>query len=481
MHLRLVAPFRCHFNVNSHQMLSNEGEYARFWEQLAPALHERVASYPLVREVLCLHAGLGTTMMRYQKLHESGSLIPPEVLQIVPSPEVGPLVADALERGEMALGDAKLRSGAAPQTDRLRFHICDNTIGLAEITLDVTERFCQEPAERAVADLQAWTNAFMNHLIPAYYRTALYPLLVDLWRLDAHGIFLETPGKYPGFPDVKVAVPASRAFGPVPAFDAAVAGHPLWVNRSLSLHGQPPEVREQVVRHWIPSARRDTDMEELFRKPEAVFLGWGHNLFDARPGSRLAEDAWQALLLCQYFYTVLESTSLTLSRFVGMSLGNLSRRQMRELSAEQQDIVSTVNLLIAQFNDTQQNLQGNRQGFLRDLKHRWGIDSLVQSIEKKSAMVTQQIDRLYDRLTKVSQSVTETILFAIGGIGLVDFCLNLAIFSRTPIGKEMPGEDGVPGLLDVGAALPPDLVLWGGIGLLGIAFGLFLVFQRQRR
>jgi hypothetical protein len=481
MLLRLVAPFRCHFNVNSHQTLCNEAEYGRFWEKLAPALRERAETYPSVRELTSLHAALGPSTMRYQRLHENGSLIPPEVLQVVPSPDVSPLLADALERGEAALTDPKLRGGVAPRTETLLFRVYDNTIGLVEISLDVAERFFNDPAEHAVAELQGWTNAFMNHLVPAYYRTSLYPLLLDVWRLDGRGDFIETPGKHPGFPDVTLAAAPTRSFGPMPGFDPAVAGHPLWVNRSLSIHGQAPAVREQVLHYWVPSARRDVDLEELFGKPEAVFLGWGHNIFDARPGSRIAEDAWQALLLCQYFDSVLESTSLTLSRFVGMSLGSLSRRQMRELSAVQQDIVSQVNLLIAQFNDTQQNLQGNRQGFLRDLKLRWGIDAMVQSIEKKSGMVTQQIDRLYDRLTKVSQSVTETILFAIGGIGLVEFCLNLAIYARTPIGNRLPGDDGVPGLFDLGAAFPPDGVLWGGIGLLGIAFGLFFVFQRQRR
>jgi hypothetical protein len=484
MLLRLVAPFRCHFNVNNHQTLCHVQEYADFWERTGRPIRDQLAAYPAVKDAVFLHARLGPATMRYQKIHENGSLIPPEVLQVVPSGDVGPLLADAVRRGEDALQDPKLRGAVAPLVETLLFHVYDNTIGLAEVSLDLDERWCEDPAEQRFAELQAWTNAFMNHLLPAYYRSSVYPMLLDLWRVDGREEFIETPGEYAGFPDVTLAAAPSRFFGtPAPDFDPAAAGHPLWVNRTLCIKGAAPEVRDQVLRHWVPSAGGHAELEKLFARPESVFLGWGHNIMDARPEGLLARDAWQALLLCQYFYTVLESTSLTLSRFVGMSLGRLSRRQMRQMSAVLQDIVSTVNLLIAQFNDTQQNLQGNRQLFLKDLKERWGIDAMVQSIEKKSAMVTQQIDHLYDRLTKVSQSVIETMLFAIGGIGLVEFCLNLAVYARTPLGdsKTLPGDDAVPGLLDLGAAVPADAVLWAGLGLLAVAFGLFLAFQRQRR
>ncbi len=480
MRVRLLSPFRCHLHFQSASVLGNEVGYCALWEQAQSAFHADRARHPHVAEAEFLHAHYETTSMRYQKLHENGSLLSPEVLRLRPTPAAAELTREATARADEALADASLEGAITPLPETLLYRVYGNTMGLAEVEVEVPEAPFHRDGEQVCRAVQTWSNAFMNQIIPAHYRSLVFPVVYDAWRADAAGAYVETPGAYHGFADVTLVSPPDRRSAALPDYHPETAGRPLWVNRSLFLDDLEPKRLHDVVRHWVPPALFDGDVVEQLRS-EVVFLGWGHNIFPVPAGSAVARDAWEALLLCQYFYTVLESTNLGLNRFIVLSLGNLSRKKTRDLGVLLQDVVSSVNLLVTQFNDTQQNLQGNRQVFLKTLKERWGMDTLVHNVDKKIAIITGQIHRLYERSVKWSQMYTQLLLFGIGGIGLVDFCLGLVSFvhSQTVHPSQGPASDGVAGLLDLAAAFPPDGVLWGGLGLLAVILATFLYFLRR--
>jgi hypothetical protein len=96
-------------------------------------------------------------------------------------------------------------------------------------------------------------------------------------------------------------------------------------------------------------------------------------------------------------------------------------------------------------------------------------------------VVTGQINRLYEQSVKTSQLLIQMILCAIGGIALLSFCLSLSQYARSPVvpGEQGPAADGVWGLLDIAAVVPPDAVLWVGVLLLAGLLIVFWLFQRQ--
>jgi hypothetical protein len=476
MLIRLVAPFRCHFNVNNPRVSSNEAGYCRVWQEIDRTLHAGLAKYPLIRSLEFLHARETPAGLRYQRLHESGSLRPPEVVRVQPAPETAALIEEAVRMAEGAVSEGNRKGALVPRPESLLFRLYDNTLGLAEVSVEISETRWETAGAQTCADIQAWSNAFMNHVVPAYYRSTLFPLVIDLWRA-ADGEYLETPGDHHGFPEVTLKQKPGRSSGGLPDYEPDVAGQPLWVSRSLHVDGLDLPTRQAVLRHWIPHAAALA----LMRETEFVYLGWGHNVFNTPAHSPTAREAWEALLLCQYFYTVLESTNLGLTRFIGLSLGRLSHRETHRLDRVLQDVVASVNLLVAGFNDTQQNLQGHRQAFFMDLRSRWHMDTLLQNVEKKIGLVTAQINRLYESSVKTGQMLNGLILCSIGGIALLSFCLSLSQYARSAVvpPEQGPGADGVWGLLDLGAAYPPDVVIWGGVVILAGLLGAFWFFQRR--
>jgi hypothetical protein len=261
MRIRLVAPFRCHFNVNNSRAATDEEGYCRLWQQIAGTLAAGLGKYPLIRQLDFPHARPMSAGLRYQKLHESGSLRPPEIAHIQPSEQIAALVAEAVKKAEAALTVPRLHGVLSLVPESLLFRLYDNTLGLAEAAVDIPESVWQEDGEQVCSDIQAWSNAFMNLLVPVCYRSTLFPLVIDCWRSDARGEYLETPGDYHGFPEVTLKEPVRPTAGTVPAYEPDVAGQPLWVSRSLHVDGLDAQRRridafqtELVRNHALGSA-----------------------------------------------------------------------------------------------------------------------------------------------------------------------------------------------------------------------------------
>jgi hypothetical protein len=479
MHMRLLSPFRCHLNIENSRVLHHEKSYGTNWEEIRDAVRPDIDAIAPGTSVEFLHAGLAPMAMRFQNLSVDGSIFPPEVLRIAPPP-TATIVSEVATIAEAELAGGKFAGLARPEAETLLFRVFDNTIAIAELTLEIDQDILFADPEGAIDAIQRYTNRLMETLVRRYYAEALLPLVIAVWRRDAKRKFVEDPGSYTGFPDLAIEeAKLSREPGPLPTFREGNAGQILWVNRSFCTAGLDPSRRETLLDHWVPLATSETHLREQARAPGAVFLGWGHNVFDRPMDSRASADAWYSLLLCQFFYTVLDCASVGLSRFIWMSLSGLSMKETRALNSELQEVVSQVQLVMTQFHDTQQNLQGTRRAYFNDLAARWRMDVLTENVEKKIRIVTQLIERLFERSTRLNQTLVEVMLFAIGGISLVSFGLSVSQYalSATP----SPANDKVPGILDAGAALPPDLMIWACILLLVLWLVVFLGVDRQSK
>ncbi len=479
MRMRLLSPFRCHLNIENSRVLHHEESYGRSWEEIRDAVGPDVEAIAPGTSIEFLHAGLAPMAMRFQNLSVDGSLFPPELLRIGPAAGAS-IVAEVAAEAEAELAGGAFAAIARPGAETLLFRVFDNTIAIAELTLDVDEDLLFADPEGAIDALQRYTNRLMETLVRRSYAGVIFPLLIAVWRRAGRRKFIEIPGSYTGFPDLTIEQETIRREpGPMPTFREGTAGQILWVNRSFCTAGLDPSRREALLDHWLPLATSEAGLRDQARAAGSVFLGWGHNVFDRPMDSRASSDAWYSLLLCQFFYTVLDCTSVGLSRFIGISLSGLSMKETQRLNSELQDVVSQVQLVTTQFHDTQQNLQGTRRAYFNDLAARWRMDVLTENVEKKIRIVTQLIERLFQRSTRLNQTLVEVMLFAIGGISLVSFGLSVSEYARSK--DPSPAVDNVPGLLDAGAALAPDLVIWGCIILLALWLVIFLGIDRRSR
>lgn len=479
MLMRLLSPFRCHLNVENSRVLHHEASYGRNWEEIREAVKPDIDARAPGTSVEFLHAGLAPMAMRFQNLSVDGSLFPPEILRITPPPGAS-IVAEVSGEAEAEVAGSRFAGIARPEADTLLFRAFDNTIAIAELTIDIDEDLVFADPEGAIDAIQRYTNRLMESLVRRYYAGVIFPLLIAAWRRSERRKFIETPGAYTGFPDITIVEETpGREDDPMPTFREGTAGQILWVNRSFCTAGLDPARRETLLDVWLPLATSEAGLRDHARSPGSIFLGWGHNVFDRPMDSRASCDAWYSLLLCQFFYTVLDCTSVGLSRFIGMSLSGLSMKETHRLNAELQDVVSQVQLVTTQFHDTQQNLQGTRRAYFNDLAARWRMDVLTDNVEKKIRIVTGLIERLFQRSTRLNQTLVELMLFAIGGISLLSFGLGLSQYAMST--KPSPAEDRVWGLLDAGASLPPDLMIWVCVLLLILWLVIFLGIDKRSK
>ena len=213
-----------------------------------------------------------------------------------------------------------------------------------------------------------------------------------------------------------------------------------------------------------------------------MFLGWGHNVFDQDQDERLASDGWDALLFMQYYYSSFDSLNTSLSRYVGLSLAELTAKQVRNLSYALQDVNTYASILGVAYEDDLMNLQGARRGMATALAERYEVSILLSSIARKQEALTKIVDRLFEKSTRIYQRVVEVILFGIGGVALIDLTVSLSSYANSNIERPLtsPAEDAFSGVLDIASRLPPDLFINTSVVTLIIITALYMILIKRK-
>lgn len=482
MQIRVIAPFRCHFALRDSQTAHHDRKYLAFSDSLHEWLTPRYIqqAYPHLSSVAVHHRTPESEDLRFWSLKEAGLTPLPHVFTVRPEQDntleqLAATVCDELSQSECEGSAVSLKA------DSVSFEIFDNTVAFLEYVLEMDSEWCLESPSLAFAAVSKCTNVLSQRLVSAYYNEALFPLLIDVARRDARSKFIEPPGEYGSFPEIEVVRPSFSRKRLIPA-EETPAARVMWVNRSACLHGLDDQKATAWADEWIPLEGAEELRSELHR-PGSIFIGWGHNSFQVPFESDEAGAAVASIRLAQYFYTVLFVTNENLSKCIGKSLAPQKYHELKDLQRQMKSIVPSVDLLVATYIDTSQTVQGVGRNYFLTASSRYSTDDVVNNIERKTKTVNGLIQRAFERSTRRTQTMLEVLVFALSGLALVDFTLNLTSVANSGRIKDLTkshSADGVPGLLDIGAIFPADALLWFSSSLLLICLIIYLILHGRR-
>ncbi len=482
MQIRVIAPFRCHFALRDSQTAHHDREYLAFADSLHGFLTPQYIkqTYPHLNSVDVHHRTPESKDLRFWNLKEAGLTPLPHVLTVRPEQdnaliELAATICDDLSKSECE------GSAISLKVDSVSFEIFDNTVAFLEFVLEIDSEWCLKSPSLSFAAVSNCTNVLSQRLVNKYYSESLFPLLVDVARRDSESKFVEPPGKYGSFPEMAVVKSSFSKRKLVPA-EGTPAARVMWVNRSACLSGLDTEKSTIWADEWVPLEGAEELRSELHR-PGSIFIGWGHNNFHVPFESDEAGAAVASIRLAQYFYTVLFVTNENLSKFIGKSLTPKTYHELKDLQRRMKSIVPSVDLLVATYIDTSQTVQGVGRNYFLTASSRYSTNDVVENIERKTKTVNGLIQRAFERSTRRTQTILELLVFALGGLALVDFTLNLTSVANSSRIKDLAkthSADGVPGLLDIGAIFPADALLWISSSLLLICLIIYLILHGKR-
>ncbi|MGM8365718.1 hypothetical protein ACLIBG_09600 [Virgibacillus sp. W0181] len=465
MKIKLIAPFKTSLNILYFNAMRDHKSYVEFWNNVKEQYNDNAS-------INFLHSKEREFI--YELINEDGNYLSPELFTI----SNDPVVQEILELAQDRFMEPCNKYGITfdHQLKETTCHIFDNTIGIMETTIYIhrqIEMFDELELRAFINDIQLFSNEFMKYVSQSYYDKSLQQLFNKIKSLDKdHYVQKDlTDEQILNKSDKKV----KRGF-----FKAEHVGIPLWVNRTLYV---PTFENETFLyHHWLSLGNEGIDQVDKQVRRDGFYFGWGNNLVINGYEEKLLSCAVEALNLCQYYNVVLDHMNNQLSKLIGevysiKGRGKAVKRMEKLLEVN----IENVNLIFMQLKEQVLNLQGYRKKYFEEILFKWKIDAIKDSITNKINFSKDRLDYFYRKYTKFSSTVSESILFAIGGIALVDFFANVSQFSRTiRANPEMAILDNESiGFIRLGNALSPDNMIWTGILILLFVMFVFVYVKRR--
>jgi len=467
MYLYLIVPFYSEFSLKSG-IFVEDNSYIEFCNSLTNSLTEEEAAY-----ITLLHTNRADGM-RYKVIKKDANLLKEEVIKFNSNQYLQDIIDNVIaESGNKHFANAEKQSITYHPNSSI-FTLFDNTIGVYEITLQISDEFMSLDVEMT-DKLQLFTNDLCQNIISKYYRNIILPFIKKISKLDIKNNFLEKINHY-GFPNIQENNLKESDFQ-----RRTPVGKALWVNRTAIVDVEQ-NIDVNFFNDWIFSEEDKAKIIEKLKQSNSdekngVYLGWGNNYIYADINNQVVKDAQKTLILSQYYYAILDSLGQNLSCIIGTTKNINSFNKNKKYRALLNELVNTANLIEINHIDTLQNLQGNRESFFRDIIKKWAFDDLFLNIERKKNISQNKIQEQYQISFKKGQTMAELLLFFLGGISLLEFANTLISYWSANSGLK----DNIPGLYDIGNLLPPDAILWGAFFLLSIFFIVYYKFYISRK
>jgi hypothetical protein len=515
-----MAPFRSHFCLNPGLMPLNEVDegYDRFWSGLSERERNRDGF-----EVAYLHskehrAETGRTL--YERIDEDTFRYPLHLMELKPT-DGGGRLRGALEAA-VAQEKRKRRTGKAraAMCDKV-FELCepdphtvsirgyDNTISIAQMELRLTEGLDEMDELECGPFLDALQSVgigFADNYIRQFYGVRLFPFLKHLSEdCDPGSRYIRSLRRYDDFRDMPAAgVAVNDRAGPVPDRGSEPV-NVLWVTRTLIFEegDHPKSARgcmSSVVEHWLrdigDEKKREQEIREVKENAGGRSLSWLNYAFRENAFSSTQRtdekgrempvtefcEAWESMLMSQYYYSALECLNDNLQRVIRRSYAPDAEKELRDLSLQLKRTTATTNQLIIHYSDIQKYLQRDKKTAMGEIMEGWSFRGLIDTAEKRIAICNEQVAGLHRKSTERSALVTDLLLFGIGALSLVSLSITLAQAGRQLMTDATLGfrDDGPLDLFGRFSGYQMDWVLLVSLALI-VVFGSFYWWVRRKK
>jgi hypothetical protein len=281
----------------------------------------------------------------------------------------------------------------------------------------------------------------------------------------------------------------------VPAVETGV----LWVTRTLVFEqgDSDRDCFDGIVQYWLKDIgeeeqqKKNQEISEVQNNAHAYSIAWLNYAFREQAfwketggseGDRAFSDAWESMLMSQYFYSALECLNNNLQRVIKRSYQPEAEKSLRDLNQQLKRTTATTNLLIICYNDIQKYLQRDKQATLTRIMAGWDFEGLRKNTEKRIALCNTRLDNMHKISTERSSLATDLLLFGIGAVSFIGLIITLSQYGRllttdATLGFRDDGPFDIFGLISV---WPMDYVLIGAVIIILVLTYFYYRFRRRK-
>ncbi|MES2355902.1 MAG: hypothetical protein V4568_16185 [Pseudomonadota bacterium] len=464
--LRLVAPFRCQFNLDSAKMVEEGENFNVFLQSLNTDFRTaRERCFPNVPQGIMVEALLRpddkSAESRYISLEQAGSHFnSPKQFSVgfdeKLRPDIAKYMQDAAHEADKVCGKV-LSNVLSPMLETLDIAIYEKTIAILTLDLAIDDRF----NDSDWAMLDEWTTRLVFFFLNPIYRKYIFPTFrgINEYAQSRGEKRIRSPREYYllfDLSDEKGNADRTRL---------------LWVNRTL-VCPKGEALNDWATRHM--DATRTIDVNGAH-----AHMSWGNNIIETTNAERPAafSGVWDGLYLAQYYYAVLDVVSKNLKRFICATYDKKQNRELRALSRAMDYVINSVTVIEVDYKDFPMELQGVPKAVFRRLEKEWDFSTLLLNVRGKRDLCKSHGELLTAYINQRNSIRVEMVLTGVAGVGLVGLMMNLSSYGRAL--KREGYTNDVVGLLDIGQHLSPSVMIWIGL-FLAVAISIFVSMNRTR-
>ncbi|HEU5047853.1 MAG TPA: hypothetical protein VFT64_08425 [Rickettsiales bacterium] len=479
--LKLIAPFRAYFNLDSSQVATDPDGFMDYLahlrtelsapassisKKLSPALEMDVNVPPRLEK--------DEVEARYVDANKNGSLFLFQRIftlrfKSAAFPELQNILRDACT----AADDKVIRYSDSflPDAQSLRIDFYDNTVAILTLDLHLDKAHIGQ-SDSAWDKLDKWTTAFTYNLLERLYQKHIFPLLLGLSKMpDRHGQYwVEDIEAYNIFRDL-----ASHRRNPY--YNLDLCFRLMWVNRTLFYSNDYP------MNAWIRPLLHPHNNESIRIDGAEIHLNSGNNVIMISKDleDKQLENLWDVMLSAQYYYAAMDIVNVNLIKYLGTVFNRQSDASLHMLSEDMENIINLVTILQVHYNDMMVDLQGVSQKLFHAIQKEWKFENLVRNVDRKLGLCKANITMLSQQTNERNQWRTEIVLKALAGTNLIYLFLAVSGYASQWPRDHMDMVGKFPGFLDLGFIFSGNALTWAGIIITGLLILYTTNWRNMRR
>jgi len=292
--------------------------------------------------------------------------------------------------------------------------------------------------ETSTEELNVFLSNITNQFIHHHIVSSFYKGLPTIKKLSKKHHALRNPSQFLVF--------KNRYNKVTDEFDKT-----LWVSRYILLNSDEKEkyLKSELIQNWVPETKID--------ESENIFVGAGNSLLIGKEN----EVNWLKMYyLLQYYYAICTLLSKKVEEiFDQENINTLKKRDLIKYLGRINRRIDHFEFVKIKMGQTVLGIQSVRKKIYKTIHNTWNVDLLEQNIEEWQLFIQRRIIRINETIKRKQGKRIQNLLAIIGGIGIIDVLFLFAAEGRN-------NKDSIPGLLDVFAEIPLDLVVWITIPLI---------------